>query len=84
VISINDETTPEQIDEIKKNHPQIAEQLDKILNGFMDVIDSNSLHTNDIYKMSVQQLQKELQIAVDNNEFEKAAEIRDLLKKNDL
>ena len=81
VISINEETTPEQIEEIKKKHPQIAEQLDKLLNGFMDITGSNSPHAKDIYKMSVQQLQKELEKAVENNEFERAAEIRDLLKK---
>lgn len=81
VISINDETTPEQIEEIKKKHPQIAEQLDKLLNGFMDTIGSNSPHAKDIYKMSIQQLQRELEKAVENNEFERAAEIRDLLKK---
>lgn len=81
VISINEETTPEQIEEIKKKHPQIAEQLDKLLSGFMDITGSNSPHAKDIYKMSVQQLQKELEKAVENNEFEKAAEIRDLLKK---
>jgi len=81
VISISDETTPEQIEKIKKEHPQIAEQLDKLLNGFMDTIGSNSPHAIDIYKMSIQQLQRELEKAVENNEFERAAEIRDLLKK---
>lgn len=81
VISISDETTPEQIEEIKKKHPQIAEQLDKLLNGFMDTIGSNSPHAKDTYKMSIQQLQRELEKAVENNEFERAAEIRDLLKK---
>jgi cysteinyl-tRNA synthetase len=81
VISISDETTPEQIEEIKKKHPQIAEQLDKLLNGFKDTIGSNSPHAKDIYKMSIQQLQRELEKAVENNEFERAAEIRDLLKK---
>ena len=84
VISISDETTPEQIEKIKKEHPQIAEHLDKLFGGFMDAMNSNSPHAKDIYKMSTQQLQNELQIAIDNNEFEKAAEIRDLLKKRTL
>jgi len=77
VININEDTTPEQLDEIKKKFPMIADQLNTIINSFGD-------NAKNVQNMSVQQLQKELQEAVDNNEFEKAAEIRDILKKKTL
>ena len=78
VIRINEDITPEQLEEIKKNFPMIADQLDYIVDGFNDF---HKKSVKSIHKMSIQQLKEELQKAVDNNEFEKAAEIRDVLKK---
>jgi len=85
VININEDTTPEQLEEIKKKFPAIADQLDKIIDTFIDETKKNngyfSESVKNINNMTIKQLQEELNLAVENNEFEKAAEIRDILKK---
>jgi len=86
IISINENTTPEEIEELKKKHPMIANELDKILNNMAKgenllegFFDSKGLFkkTKDIKEMTIVELKKALAKAVDDNEFEKAAQIRD-------
>jgi len=80
IISINENTTPEEIEELKKEYPMIANELDKILSSIgEEIFVSNGLFkkTKDIKEMTIVELKKALTIAVNNNEFEEAAQIRD-------
>lgn len=76
IISINENTTPEQMNELKEKFPFIIDELEKILDNTNANPTKKSIET-----MTIKQLQDELHNAVENNEFEKAAEIRDEIKK---
>lgn len=89
VITINENTTPEEIEELKKKHPMVSAELDKILqrmginegmSGFMSSMGLSN-EKKDIANMSIPELEKALEKAVNENEFETAAEIRDEIKR---
>jgi hypothetical protein len=75
-ITITDQTTPEEIEELKRKFPMFAESFDNILK-------SNPVYNKEVdtKELSITQLETALQIAIDNNEFEKAAEIRDEISR---
>ena len=76
-IVINEDTSPQEIEEIKKKFPMFADQIDKIINLGKE---SDLSNISNIKYLTLSELEKALQRAIDNNEFEKAAKIRDEIK----
>jgi hypothetical protein len=78
VISINENTSPEDLEKLKKKIPGAGAALEsifKIINGEIHISNNKELS-----EMTKEELQKEMDEAVNSNNFEKAAIIRDLLK----
>lgn len=78
IISINENTSPEDLEKIKNKIPGAGAALEnifKIIKG--DIYQSNK---KELTEMSKEELQKEMDEAVNSNNFEKAAIIRDILK----
>lgn len=77
-IKIDDTTSPEEIENIKKKFPMLADGLDNILNK----INPNfSTLPKAIELLSLTQLEKELKKAVGEDNFERATEIRNEINK---
>ncbi len=78
-IIITPETTQEEIDEITKRFPGLKDTLENLMGNEDIEAMSGELSTADynLNSYSIEELQTELQIAVNKNEFERAAEIRD-------
>ena len=85
-IIINEDTTPEDLDELKKKNPVIAKELDELMQSitspqfFMNKFGHIATPKKEIKDMDTKDLKKELQSCVDNSDFERAALIRDELK----
>ena len=82
-IIITDETSPEEMDEIKKQHPFLSPQLDEIFKQFQGSNPFSKLtkqKEKQLIDMSIEELEEALEKAVGENKFEKAAIIRDELK----
>ena len=73
-IHIDDSTTPEEIENMKNRFPMLSNVIDNIINQVKPIAKTNS-------ELSLKELEKNLKSAIDNNEFEKAAEIRDEIAK---
>lgn len=83
-IKISDETTPEEIEEMKRKWPHMAEHIDMIMGMSKQIHPGGDKFPKRISLLSNTQLEQELKNAVENNEFELAAEIRDEIKKRKL
>ena len=77
-IKIDDTTSPEEIEEIKKKFPMLADGLDNILNKINPNL---SPLPKPIELLSLSQLEKELKKAVGEDNFERATEIRNEINK---
>jgi predicted transcriptional regulator len=78
-IIITDETSEEEIEALRKKFPMLNDSIDTILKQIgREVI---SKLPKDINLFTVQQLEEELKKAIANDNFEKAAEIRNELNK---
>lgn len=79
IISINENTSSEDLEKIKNKIPGAAgaalESIFKIMHG--ENLQSNK---KELSEMTKEELQKEMKEAVNSNDFEKAATIRDILK----
>jgi hypothetical protein len=76
IISINENTSPEDIEKIKNKIPGAGAALENIFK----IIHGEQSSKKELSEMSREELQKEMEEAVNLNNFEKAATIRDILK----
>lgn len=76
IISINENTSPEDIEKIKNKIPGAGAALE----SFFKIIHGEQSNKKNLSEMTKEELQKEMNEAVSLNNFEKAAIIRDLLK----
>lgn len=81
-IKIDEETTEEEIQDIKKKFPFFSKELDGVLKTFRPA-DSTAL-LNKLELLSLPQLEKELGKAVENDNFERAAEIKNEINSRKL
>jgi len=88
LINITQDTTPEEIEEIKKKFPMFADNLDSIIKTFKSPqweksFDLKEWHKKqtDLSRLSLEELNVALNNSLDKDEFEKAAEIRDEINK---
>lgn len=83
-ITIDENTTMEDIEEIKKKFPPLSNIIDNVIKN-TGTIDNDAFYKETLPKhielLSLKQLEKALEEAVENSEFEKAAEIRDEINK---
>lgn len=77
-IKIDDTTSPEEIEDIKKKFPMLADGIDSILNKINPNL---SPLPKAIELLSLAQLEKELKKAVGEDNFERATEIRNEINK---
>lgn len=77
-ITITDKTTPEELDEIKQQFPMLAKDIDDILNS-----EGLKLKPTEkiITTLTDEELEKILGLYIEDDNFEKAAEIRDEINK---
>jgi hypothetical protein len=76
IISINENTSPEDIEKIKNKIPGAGAALE----SFFKIIHGEQSNKKELSEMTKEELQKEMEEAVNSNNFEKAATIRDILK----
>lgn len=76
IISINENTSPEDLEKIKNKIPGAGAALESILK----IMHGEQSSKKELSEMTKEELQKEMEEAVNSNDFEKAATIRDLLK----
>jgi hypothetical protein len=72
-VEIDENTPKEKIEELKNKFPFMKDILESITKNM----------TKDLADMSLNQLKEELQAAINNDNFEKAAVIRDLISKKE-
>jgi protein-arginine kinase activator protein McsA len=86
-IVITEDTTPEEISQLKKEYPALSNSIDDMIrqikhpNFPQHHKQSSTITAKDIITMTTSQLEIELQSAIANDLFETAAIIRDELKK---
>ena len=86
-ITIDDNTTTEDLEKYKKEFPPLANYIDDILNlqkdsiKFSNIKNYYSSNTLEDIELSNEELEDKLKLAIEENEFEKAAQIRDELLK---
>lgn len=88
-IKITEETTPEEIEEIKKNFPPLANQIDDFLKHIVDETKGTLNHPfshlfsgkkKDIKEMTIEELKEELGESIKDEKFEKSIQIKEELK----
>jgi hypothetical protein len=77
-ILIDENTTPEEIENIKKKYPGFSHAIDEILEKVGGISRTSTLPLS---SLSSFKLEKLLQEAIDKNDFERAAEIRDEINR---
>lgn len=71
-VEIDENTSPEQLEALKKRFPFMEAVIDAM---------STTFNKDNLENMSLVQLEKELKKAIDNDLYEKAAVLRDLIAK---
>lgn len=77
IISINENTSPEDLEKIKQKFPGAAGAA---LENILKIMHREPSNKKELTEMTKEELRKEMEEAVNLNNFEKAATIRDLLK----
>jgi excinuclease UvrABC helicase subunit UvrB len=88
-IFLSSDSTPEEIENIKKTHPELSDVIDgfmdSVLNSRLGHFQKNQKNTfsaiQNLEMLSSKQLRKALNTAVEENKFEDAAKIRDEINK---
>lgn len=71
-IEIDENTSPEELEALKEKFPFMAGVIESMTKTF---------HKKDLSSMSLIQLERELREAIDSDNYEKAAVLRDLINK---
>jgi hypothetical protein len=92
VIDINDETTPEEIDELKKQFPEIGEKIDAIVQSLKLINPKiglskfgkefkNNIDDKPIIFLTNEELEENLKKAIAEEQYEKALVIKNEIEK---
>ena len=77
IIKLDDNLSSEQIEDLKTKFPLFADKIETVINSIIP----KTKKSLSIQEMSIEQLSIELQKNIEENKFEKAAEIRDEINK---
>lgn len=86
-IEISDTTSPEELDKLKKEHPEMSKLIDTILQQskvYSPFLPNSPLYTDiskDIKNMTLDEMKAELEKAVKEEKFELAGALRDEIVK---